>query len=141
MTQRKRFAEPPSPDDPQGGMTGATGSLTPDGSDDEFIPAETRELNDPAASHAGTASAHQRAEERHRAQPDEPGSLIELGEETAPNDRDGGYGSSHGLAPDDPAYRQEVDPALNEAGYGPPATPAERGTRIGGDEVHEEEHF
>ena len=30
-----------------GGMTGATGSLTPEGADDEFIPAETRELTDP----------------------------------------------------------------------------------------------
>jgi hypothetical protein len=34
-----------------------------------------------------------------------------------------------------------VDPALNEAGHGPPAKPAERGTLIGGDEVREEEHF
>jgi hypothetical protein len=31
----------------QGGLTGATGSLTPSDPDDEFVPAETREISDP----------------------------------------------------------------------------------------------
>jgi hypothetical protein len=33
----------------QGGLTGATGSLTPSDPDEEFVPAETREINDPSA--------------------------------------------------------------------------------------------
>ena len=33
----------------QGGLTGATGSLTPSDPDDEFVPAETREMSDPPA--------------------------------------------------------------------------------------------
>jgi hypothetical protein len=40
-------------DQKQGGLTGATGSLTPSDPDEEFVPAETREINDPhAARHA-----------------------------------------------------------------------------------------
>ena len=31
----------------RGGMTGATGNLTPDTADDDFIPAETREVTEP----------------------------------------------------------------------------------------------
>jgi hypothetical protein len=30
-----------------GGMTGATGNLTPDNANEDFVPAETRELTDP----------------------------------------------------------------------------------------------
>ena len=29
-------------------MTGATGNLTPDSANEDFVPAETRELTDPA---------------------------------------------------------------------------------------------
>jgi hypothetical protein len=39
----------------QGGMTGATGNLTPSDADDEFVPAETREINDPDAARRATA--------------------------------------------------------------------------------------
>ncbi len=48
----------------RGGMTGATGNLTSDTADEEFVPAETRELTDPSAARHLTAAAHQRAGER-----------------------------------------------------------------------------
>jgi hypothetical protein len=39
----------------QGGLTGATGSLTPSASESEqeFVPAETRDINDPRAARRG----------------------------------------------------------------------------------------
>jgi hypothetical protein len=57
----------------QGGMTGATGNLTPDQPDDEFVPAETREISDPAGASRLTASAHDRADARGADPGDEPG--------------------------------------------------------------------
>lgn len=133
-----RFPAPPSGDaGGTGAMTGATGSLTPDDADDEFVPAETRELTDATAARDLTAAAHRRSQERSLRQPDEPGRLLEREERTAPNDRDGGYGSERGLAGDDPAYREEA--------HLPPASRPDPGgrTRIGGDEVRspEDEHF
>lgn len=68
MTDRDASAAPRPPDDPLGGMTGATGNLVPDDPDEEFVPAETREISDPRAARSGTAAA------------------------TAPDDRDGGHG-------------------------------------------------
>ena len=122
----------------RGGMTGATGNLTSDNADEDFVPAETRELTDPAAARQLTAGAHRRAEAR-RTEDAEAGQLLESGAETAPNDRDGGYGSARGLAGDDPAYRLEE--------HTPPATPrpaAPTGdTVLGGDErrAPEDEHL
>jgi hypothetical protein len=124
----------------QGGMTGATGSLTPSESEaeDEFMPAETREMSDPQAARKLTAAAHRRAESRREEESDEPGSLIERGDATAPNARDGGYGSEKGLAADDPAYRMEerAIPAPDEAPQPPDPI-------LGGDERHdpEDEHL
>jgi hypothetical protein len=123
----------------QGGLTGATGDLTPDGSDEEFIPAETREMSDPEAAHHVTLVAHARAEARRAELPDQPGRFVPRGAGTPPNQRDGGYGSEHGLAADDPAYREEALGTLPTGGDAP-----ERDhTRLGGDELHdaEEEHF
>ena len=121
----------------RGGMTGATGDLTSDNPDEDFVPAETRELNDPAAARQLTATAHRRAESR-RNEHAEPGQLLVRGDQTAPNDRDGGYGSAKGLAADDPAYRMEehASPAAER--------PAGRGeTVLGGDEQRdpEDEHL
>ncbi|MEP6469745.1 MAG: hypothetical protein ABJC24_08230 [Chloroflexota bacterium] len=56
----------------QGGMTGATGNLTPDEPDDEFVPAETRDINDPSAARQLTASAQRRAEARRAEGGDNP---------------------------------------------------------------------
>jgi hypothetical protein len=123
----------------QGGMTGATGNLPPEGADEVFVPAETREISDPTAARRLTAAAHRRAEARHAEVPDDPGRLRELEAETAPNARDGGYGSEKGLAPDDPAYR------IEERALPPREEPAirERAPVLGGDERHdpEDEHF
>jgi hypothetical protein len=113
-----------------GALTGATGSLTPDDVDGPFVPAEQREIADPKHARAVTASVHRRATQR-QAEPNDAGSLI--GEDQiAPNDRDGGYGSARGLAPDDPAYRMEERPETVEA---PAAPPPRRGRepRLGGD--------
>lgn len=122
----------------RGGMTGATGDLTSDNPDEDFVPAETRELSDPAVARQLTAAAHRRAES-HRTEHAEPGQLLERGDQTAPNDRDGGYGSAKGLGADDPAYRMEEHVA--------PAQPAPRPpldeTVLGGDERRdpEDEHL
>lgn len=121
-----------------GGMTGATGDLTPDDPDDEFVPAETREISDAGTARDLTAAAHRRREARRAIGSDEPGSLRARGADTAPNDRDGGYGSEHGLGADDPAYREEEHLPEPEA----PVT-RRRDTRLGGDMQRrpEEEHF
>jgi hypothetical protein len=138
MDDRGRFPAPPNDEDELGALTGATGSLTPDDPDDAFVPAETREVTDPEAARDITAAAHRRREERAAEAPDEPGSLRPLGERTAPNDRDGGYGSEHGLAADDPAYREEEHLRPRSATRPPPA-----GTQLGGDveRAPEDEHL
>ena len=46
-----------------GGMTGATGSLTPDEIDEPFVPAELREVTDPDAHASATHTAERRPEE------------------------------------------------------------------------------
>ncbi len=122
----------------RGGMTGATGDLTSDNVDEEFVPAETRELNDPAAARQLTATAHRHAEAR-RTEHAEPGQLLERGDQTAPNDRDGGYGSAKGLGADDPAYRMEEHGAPAQ----PKPRPASGDTVLGGDERRdpEDEHL
>ncbi len=124
----------------QGGMTGATGSLTPSDSEteEEFVPAETREMSDPHAARKLTGAAHRRAETRRTDESDEPGSLIERGDATAPNARDGGYGSEKGLATEDPAYRME-----ERAVPAPEKAPQPRDPILGGDERHdpEDEHL
>jgi hypothetical protein len=40
----------------RGGMTGATGSLTPDNADDDFVPAETREMTGPKSARRPTVA-------------------------------------------------------------------------------------
>lgn len=89
---------------PDGAMTDATGSLTPADSDEEFIPAERRAIEHPGEAHAVSSGARRRRV-ADAGTADEPGSLDDRPlEELAPNARDGGYGSEHGLAQDDPAY-------------------------------------
>ena len=113
-----------------GALTGATGSLTPDDVDEPFVPAEQREIADPRHAREVTASAHRRATQR-QAEPNEAGALIDE-DQIEPNDRDGGYGSSRGLAPDDPAYRMEERPETVEV-TDPAARRGGREPRLGGD--------
>jgi len=114
---------------PPEAMTEASGSLTPDDPDGAFVPAERREISDPGAARDVTAAAHRRREARRAAGHDDPGSLMPRGDDMPPNDRDGGYGSEHGLSGDDPAYAEEEHlpraPAMPPMGGEP---------RIGGDE-------
>lgn len=138
MDDREHFPAPPNADEELGALTGATGSLTPDDPDAEFMPAETREVTDAEAARDITAASHRRREQRTAGAPDQPGSLRAREQRTAPNDRDGGYGSEHGLAGDDPAYR--------EAEHLPPTSAAKEpatGTQLGGDVARapEDEHL
>jgi hypothetical protein len=111
-----------------GGLTGATGDLTPDDTEGTFVPGERREVEDPdtratVTFRQGASAPAQEGdvgdpagEQAHRA----PTELAE---------RESGYGSEHGLAPDDPAYRMEVNPpAAPRQGGGQQARP-----RMGGD--------
>jgi hypothetical protein len=124
----------------QGGMTGATGNLTPDEPDEAFVPAETREISDPAAARQLTAAAHRRAEARRNVETDDPtGPPVEDAAKSQAG-RSGGYGSGKGLAPDDPAYRIEEQALPSVSGR---QKPRERGPILGGDERHdpEDEHL
>ena len=92
-----------------GGLTGATGDLTPAESDEPFVPAERREQEGERTQ--GSVTYHQASTA--------PAQLGEVGnpggEDTrGPTnlaERESGYGSEHGLSPNDPAYRMEVDPS------------------------------
>jgi hypothetical protein len=86
-----------------GGMTGATGDLTPDDADEPFVPAELREISDPERQ-AGVTAAHGRGAPAQHGDVGDPGAESH-GSGSAP--RDDGYGSGHGLSPADPAYRME----------------------------------
>ena len=91
-----------------GGLTGATGDLTPDESDEPFVPAERREQE----------GQHGRGSVTYRQGVAAPAQRGEIGEPEADDTggptnlatRESGYGSEHGLAPNDPAYRMEIDP-------------------------------
>jgi hypothetical protein len=136
---RERDVERRSTDFGQGAMTDSTGSLTPDHADEEFVPAETAGMNDPARTQAMMVAARKRRR-GHAQQPDRPGQLIEAGPEIPANDRDGGYGSQHGLAEGDPAYHIEQ---RRSAEGGAPAPGSDEAPRLGGDEKRapEDEHF
>jgi hypothetical protein len=138
VNDRDRFPAPPNDDEELGALTGATGSLTPDDPDGAFVPAETREVSDAEAARDIPAAAHRRREQRAREAPDEPGSLRVREERTAPNDRDGGYGSEHGLAGDDPAYREEEHLPPRSGSHAPVTE-----TQLGGDSARapEDEHL
>jgi hypothetical protein len=115
-----------------GGLTGATGDLTPDESAEPFEPAERREVDDPDARGRVT---YERAIRSAATTDDagQPGWGPDTGDATdAP--RDAGYGSTHGLSPADDAYRMEHHAP-------PPVIHADRGRagdgepRLGGDEA------
>jgi hypothetical protein len=118
-----------------GGMTGATGDLTPDETDRAFDPGERREVEDPVH-RADMTEAQARRAPAQQGDIGDPERLPE-GDPTNLATRDDGYGSQHGLSPDDPAYRMESHPS--------PAAddqPIGDRTRIGGDELSEgEERF
>ena len=115
-----------------GGMTGATGDLTPDTTDDAFVPGELREVADPdeQARMTREQGAHAPSQQGEIGDPE--------AEPTRPPtnlaNRDEGYGSTHGLRGDDPAYRMEG------RGFEPARRPEQTDrTVIGGDELTDEE--
>lgn len=113
----------------RGGMTGATGDLTPDEGDHPFVPAELREISDPEHQAEVTAAQGRHAPGQHG----RPGAVPEAGGEGAAP-RDAGYGSEHGLSSADPAYRMESRPEpTHERRRGDPGDTDEHSDR--------EEHF
>jgi hypothetical protein len=121
----------------QGGLTGATGNLTPSEPDDEFVPAETREISDPKAARRVTAELHRQAAERAVGSPAGAAGSDPVSDDKPQSTRSGGYGSGRGLSAEDPAYR------LEERAVPPAEQPAGNETILGGDERHDpdEEHF
>jgi hypothetical protein len=122
-----------------GGLTGATGDLTPDDTEEPFVPGERREVED-AESRAALTYRQGAGAPSQRGEVGDPGGADVDGGPTDMAQRESGYGSEHGLSPNDPAYRMEIqapadiDPASAEVS---PSRP-----RIGGDEVSEgEERF
>lgn len=116
--------------DAGGGLTGATGDLTPDDPRDALVTGERREIEDPEA------RAHVTWEQGRNA-PSQRGEVGEPGEDrlegglTNLAERESGYASEHGLSPDDPAYRMEVHPpASADAGT---RRRADGDVRLGGD--------
>lgn len=118
-------------------MTGATGDLTPDSSDEPFVPAERREQ----AGERDQASVTYRQGMAASAQ---LGDVGEPGTEH-PDDgslnREAGYGSQHGLSPEDPAYQMEVQPPADAAAErrGSDGDDARGEPRLGGDERSDRE--
>lgn len=104
----------------QGAMTGASGDLTPPEGDEPLVTGERRVIEDDQQQVAMTSAMHREAE-MHRARQDQPGEA----EASAPNQRDGGYGSEHGLSRDDPAY--DMDEA---SGRRRPPPPSEIGSDV-----------
>jgi hypothetical protein len=125
-------------DSSSGGMTGATGDLTPDEIQRDFEPGEWREASDPE--HQGDVTrSHASHSPSERGNVGQPGPRAAEHGPTELATRESGSGSEHGLSPEDPAYRMETRPET------PPAegeTGEARESRIGGDERQEhEDHF
>ena len=134
-------AGPRGADADAGGMTGATGELTPPDANDAFVPAERREASGTERQADVTAAFHRAGTSEDDPNPIEAGGPTELAQ------REMGYGAPQGLAPNDPAYRMERHPSASEAEA--PAGPAPRGPmpdgepELGGDVRRDpsEEHF
>ena len=117
-----------------GGMTGATGDLTPDNVDQAFVPGERREIE--ALEHH--ASATQTQAMQAPTQADVIGDPSFESERVATNmaERDGNSESERGLNQNDPAYRMKFRPLspleVASAARG-------RSAYIGGDQLSDHE--
>jgi hypothetical protein len=118
-----------------GGMTGATGDLVPERTDEAFAPGERREIEDDAH-HADMTESQIRRAPAQQGESGDPGSSMPAGGPTNLASRDEGYGSEQGLNPQDPAYRMETHPSPT-----PEHARPNDDTIIGGDEVIEEPRF
>jgi hypothetical protein len=116
---------------PGGGLTGATGDLTPDDPRDALVTGERREIEDPEA-RAHVTWEQGRNAPSQRGEVGDPGADQLEGGLTNLAQRESGYASEHGLSPDDPAYRIEAHPpASADAGT---ARREQGDVRLGGDE-------
>jgi hypothetical protein len=117
MSEEKR----PDPEvertgDPQahgsgGGLTGASGTLTPDELGPEpFVAAERREVSDPVRAGRVTEEQRRYAAGRDAVAPKDDGTGPAVEGPTVMAQEVGGYGSRHGLSRDDPAYRVDEEP-------------------------------
>ena len=118
-----------------GGMTGATGDLVPERTDEAFDPGERREVEDDVH-HADLTESQVRRAPAQQGESGVPGSSMPTGGPTNMASRDEGYGSEHGLNPEDPAYRMEAHPSPTPGDVRP-----NDDTIIGGDEVIDEPRF
>ena len=127
-------------DDPGGGgLTGATGDLTPDEADEAFVPGERREMED-ADARARVTARQAASAPAQQGEVGDPAGRQPEGGPTELAERESGYGSEHGLSPDDPAYRMETHPPAPARPTGHEAD--RREPRLGGDERREaEERF
>ncbi len=122
-----------------GGLTGATGDLTFEENDRPFVTGEAREVAD-AEHRADVTAAQIRRAPAQTGEADDAATRPEGGATTLAQS-DGGYATSQGLNPDDPAYRMERHPSAGEQGgdansaHGPRPTE----TQIGGDELGDRE--
>lgn len=115
-----------------GGLTGATGDLTPDAPDQAFVPGERDEVAGPVRAQVtyrqGSAAPAQRGD---IGEPGQEASEIGL---TNLAERESGYASEHGLSPTDPAYAMDVHPPAGSQEESPQPE-----TSIGGDHRTENE--
>jgi hypothetical protein len=118
-----------------GGMTGATGDLVPERTDEAFDPGERREVADPVH-HADVTESQARNAPAQQGESGDPGSSMPTGGPTNMASRDDGYGSERGLNPQDTAYRMETHPSPT-----PDNGPSHDETVIGGDELIDEPRF
>jgi hypothetical protein len=118
-----------------GGLTGATGDLTPDDTDEPFVPAERREQ---AGEHSqgsvtyrqGTSASAQQGEIGDPGVEHDPGHAL---------NREAGYGSQHGLSPNDPAYSMDIEPPAAAGGGEEPSLGTPDRLRRGVDTVTDQE--
>lgn len=97
------------PEGSGGGLTGATGSLTSDAFGTEpFVPGELREIEDPTRAGRMTDALARHAGHEQEAAASQLDAPDRADAGAAPGA--GGYGSSQGLSPDDPAYRVDRQP-------------------------------
>jgi hypothetical protein len=102
-----------------GGLTSATGALTPDATGtDPFIPGELREIEDATQGARMTEAMARHAEEEEETNTEPPDHAGREGP-TVMAQESGGYGSTHGLAADDPAYRLDRAPDPTPRSSGP----------------------
>jgi hypothetical protein len=126
----------------EGGMTGATGELTPESSQDAFVPAERREAS--SADHrADVTAAFNREGARLVEEGADAAGESDLADDEAGAGRDD---APRGLPSNDPAFRMERHPSASEADEATPRRArrvSDGEPRLGGDlrRDPEEEHF